>query len=238
MSSDNALSCSNDAVYGTGRVTLTSDGFSVGSEDHVNYSGATFYWMAFKAGPHIDIGSYVGDGEITQDITTGRQPNQVLVIRPTGTEQIWWKGSCMGTNDAATYATAYAFSIAAMAVISTGFTVGPALNANGVTFYYVAMYYDGKSTQHHECGSYSGSGGSGQTITLGYQPSYLMIFDNAGDFAGFKTSGVPTDYAGKLSGSYVFDDGQFTITSTGFTIDGTGDFDTSGVDYYYLVGRY
>ena len=83
-------------------------------------------------------------------------------------------------------------------------------------------------------GSYTGTGVTGHSVTTGFEPSFLMfkatnavdawyIFDNKRDTSGVNTAYLsPNDNGAEAGGT-----SGFTFTSTGFTIEGTANFNNA-----------
>lgn len=240
MASANSMFNNVEADYDTNGVTITSTGFSVGSEDGLNRSGVTFYWMAFRDSPALDYGSYAGSADAPpKTITTGRQPTAVFVFRLNGVNAnaTWWKTSTMSGSGAARFQAAYGWATDRITLTSTGFQLGSELyQAVGDNYVWVALYGIVGSTQHFETGTYVGAESS-HTITLGYQPRSVLVCSEAND-GGFKTDGVPGTNTGMLSAGYLYRSSNVTITATGFTIHIDSDLNAIGVTQHYLVGRY
>jgi hypothetical protein len=238
MAGDDFACCETEAVYTTSNgITLTSDGFSVGSDDCINKNAQTFYWVAFRECPAVDTGSYTGGGT-GQTITTGRQPDAVFIFDSTSSvvKTMHWKFSSM----ASAYCERFDYDLNGADVItlaSNGFTVSGSADASGETFYWVAFYNDKQPTRHTECVTWSGDGGGDKTVTLGYQPKFVLIcrdLDPAEyDDMDFKTIDMASSGRGELHTDYTWETGgTCTISSTGFTTDQNA----SGETYYALVG--
>jgi hypothetical protein len=62
---------------------------------------------------------------------------------------------------------------------STNFTVGNNgdVNANGETYVAYLFAHDTSDDGYIQCGSYTGTGAVGNTITLGWKPSWIMVKD-------------------------------------------------------------
>src|ERR1041385_9482530 len=68
-------------------VSLDPNGFTVGTNSEVNgNSGNTYYWMAFKdtGDGDLNVNSYGGDATDGHPITTGFQPDYVIVMSAGG----------------------------------------------------------------------------------------------------------------------------------------------------------
>ena len=61
--------------------SLSSDGFTVGTDARVNESGTTYYWVAMRAGSDLTVGSYTGNGTNNRPITgVGFQPDWLVTL--------------------------------------------------------------------------------------------------------------------------------------------------------------
>ena len=125
------------------------------------------------------------------------------------------------------------------AVSKTSFTIGNNGVINSANDYYAFLFssVDGIS----KCGGYTGTGASGNTVTLGFQPTFVLIrsvaygsfiaFDTLRGWAAGNDKSFPFTNAGP---QYDMDFGA--PTSTGFTISGThADINASGVNYIYYA---
>jgi hypothetical protein len=234
--------CDVDAEYTTDIITLTTTGFTVGSDVRVNNDGTTFYWVAVRAHPAIDCGQYVGDIEPTQEITLNRQPSALFQftladpLNPT-VFNVWMKAGAMLGSFASRFRSQILWLEFIATFISTGFTAGSATNGSTATYAYVALYNLVGSTQHFDTGGYVGSAGS-NVITLGYQPRFVFVWAGDNEKAGFKIDTMPSDEGGTLGTQYDWTAGLLTITSTGFTVPIASDVNEADIDYHWLAGRY
>ncbi|HUU21635.1 MAG TPA: hypothetical protein VM389_03785 [Phycisphaerae bacterium] len=214
-------------------ITLTATGFSVGSDAVINNSGNTFYWIAFRQSPWVDVVTWTGDGVGGgQAITTGRQPLRVRMAQVSGAEAFLFKHHSAGAGGIH-YETTGAVVDPLITMQATGFLVQADANLSAESYAAVVQYRDSGSTQHLEEGSFTGSG-VGQTITLGQQPKVLLILNETNPRIFFKTGDMPTDNHAELSSAYNWmSPGEITITATGFSV--TGNADASGDTIRYLA---
>ncbi len=240
MITDNFLEMAASANWITANgITVTSTGFSVGSENTINNSGTTFDWFAIRAGPQVATGTYVGDGVIGRSFAvTGWQPELMFLVQSSGTTRGGWKGAAMGANDAFDYAAQIAFSTVALALASNGFQTGSAnpFNTSPEDYHWFAATLE-TVTRSFRTVTYSGDGAADQTITLGQQPKFVWILDSTGLTAGCKIDTMPAEDYGLLDTNYTYEAGTATgiqITSTGFIVG--SDFNATGTDYEVIVG--
>lgn len=235
MAGDDVLLCSTTAVFLTANgLTIVSDGFDLGSDQRINGSGDTYHWIAFRAGPWLDTGTYTGDDPTAVTVTTGRQPDAVLVAQVSGTIAELWKMAVQSGATVAEFITTV-LSVNGITIQSTGFQASDNANDVGETFDWAALYPVPGSTRHFETGSYTGDGINPQAIALGRQPKAVFIFDVGDVDMAFKTDTMGGSDNGMLTTAYAFDTSGngITITSTGFSVGSL--FNGSGVTYQWLA---
>ena len=92
IAGDDFQSYDTDAQFITvNGITLTSDGFDVGSSPQINNSTQIYKWIAFRVGPQVDTGTYTGDGIGGRKITSGRQAALLMILQTSGTDSISFK---------------------------------------------------------------------------------------------------------------------------------------------------
>ena len=190
-------------------ISLTTDGFTIGTLANVNTANVLYRWIAFSGSDctstgYLCVGTYSGNGSSSRTITTGFQPDMVMVKRSTAVAAHFRTASMSAnrteffTSTAANTAGAYIASLA-----STGFTIGTTDNANGGTFYYVA-FRAGAGTFAQ--GTYSGNGTDSRNITgVGFQPDMVLIKNSTSATTNNRRSVMSGDkHFGDLA-SYVSD---------------------------------
>ena len=82
MPANYAKELGNTANFLTSMIqSLDADGFTVGTDDKVNYSGINYYWVAFKAGAgELKVSSYSGTGVAHSITGVGFKPDWVVVM--------------------------------------------------------------------------------------------------------------------------------------------------------------
>lgn len=236
MPGDDFLSNNADAEFIlTNGVTLTSTGFSVGSEQNVNQSGATFYWWAIRKGPWLDTGTYVGVGSGAPTVTLGRQPTNIIVAQHTAASRYGVRFFTQTFSNTMMYESQIINNLA-ITPISTGFQrTGSSFDAAGETYSYVALYDFVGSMRHFQSATYTGTNLL-QPIALGRQPRALHIY-GASDTAGMKTVQMPGNNFGHLDTAYSWETGVgngLIISSTGF--DAELGWSVNGKTYHYFAG--
>jgi hypothetical protein len=222
MSSTNALrrGGTGTTTYTTNGLAVTSTGFTV-STSASNESGITYYWYAIRAGAHVDVGTYTGNGSTSpgQTITTGRQPCCVQIIGENASAVV--KNMVMSGDVSYQYASGaleQSSGSNGVAITSTGFTVkGTHGNTSSVAYHYFVQYPIVGSTALNRAETLVGDGGAGpstgQDIVLGSYPKYAIGCTPSGGV------GVAICYAGGW-GSYR--EGYWRVTASASNLLSTG----------------
>jgi len=210
-----AMSAANTAYYSAtadntaSNLTLTSDGFTVGTIANVNTANVLYRWAAFDgsdctATGYFCVGTYSGTGATSRTITTGFRPDMVTIKRTTAVAT-HFRTASMASNRTEFYtSTAANTSGAYIASMSTtGFTVGTTDNTSGGTYNYFA-FRAGAST--FEEGTYTGNGTDNRSITgAGFQPDVVFVKNSTSLTANNRRSVMSGDkHFGDLA-SYVSD---------------------------------
>ncbi|QQS17847.1 hypothetical protein IPL68_04235 [Candidatus Saccharibacteria bacterium] len=159
-------------------ISFSADGFTVGTLANVNAVNVLYRWTAFNgsdctATGYFCEGTYTGTGVAGRAITTGFQPNMVMVKRSTAVAAHFRTTSMAAnrteffTSTAADTAGNYIASLSA-----TGFTVGNTDNTNTATYYYVAFRSGAGSFAQ---GTYTGNATSRSITGLGFQPDLVFV---------------------------------------------------------------
>jgi hypothetical protein len=174
---------------------FTSTGYNFPSST-INTTGSNYVgWTFVKKAKFFDVVTYTGNGT-TQAIShnLGSTPGCVIVKRTdtTGAWQTWHRGLTSGNRIVLNTSAAETSSAIAnvfgnntnyVAPTSTNFTVGDegAVNANSGTFVAYIFAHDAGgfgltgSDNVISCGSFTTNGSGTATVTLGYEPQWLMI---------------------------------------------------------------
>lgn len=181
----------------------------------------------------LDVGSYTGNASNprTISISVGGTPDSVMVKADASASALYWRTEDMAANESHQITSDGTSTTAITSLGSNEFTVNSTLNANGVTYYYVAIRDNGEGD--FAVGSYTGNGTS-QSINAGFQAIVAITSGDASDGL------MGTDSQGNGEGQHLNDSTQ--ITSGGFTFDAQG-FDVgnnsyinyNGEDYYYMA---
>jgi hypothetical protein len=126
---------------------------------------------------------------------------------------------------------------------STVFTLGSTGNSNSAEAVIAYCFHD--VTGYSKFGSYSGTGSSGNAITTGFAPAFLMVkrTNTTGNWAMWDNARVPS---GVIVGDYLqanvsdpenapTGSNAVTFTATGFTLTGTGNYSNSSSDTFIYM---
>jgi predicted Zn-dependent protease with MMP-like domain len=131
-----ATASSSDVIQ-----SFLSNGFQIGTTVHVNSSGAWYNYWALKNIPGIvKVGQYTGDGSDDRNITgLGFQPD-VIIIKAIGTTGSSRMRLSNQVGDDTLRLPAFASSANEIqSILTDGFQVGTAMNANGTVYDYLAI---------------------------------------------------------------------------------------------------
>ena len=179
--------------------TLTafnSNGFVVGASNNIAAAGVTgVSWTFRKQAKFFDIVTYTGDGSYPRSIAhnLGSVPGCVI-IKKTDSSQSWIVWHRSFSNTAADYLLLEQTSAVASnantwgSMTSTTFGVNSysGCNTNGGTYVAYLFAHDaggfGPSAADNaiSCGSYTTDGSGNATISLGYEPQWLLIKKTTG----------------------------------------------------------
>ena len=265
----NSIATNTTAQQATQSTSLTafnSNGFSIGASSTINTSSNTYAsWTFRKAPKFFDVVTYTGDGVAGRTIShsLGIAPGMIIVKRTNQTSN-WevfhrslpdYSSATVNTlqlNTTAGMDSYGGFSINANQT-ATYFTPYDASNASGVTYVAYLFAHDTTTDGLIQCGSYTGNGSTGQSITLGWEPQYVLIkrTSTTGDWnlfdsmrGGLVASGSSSTNMSVLypnsSGVEQPETDAIYTTATGFqfragSTNGVGN--ASGATYIYMAIR-
>ena len=117
---------------------------------------------------------------------------------------------------------------------STVINIGTSLSGDGDE--YIAYCFHSVS-EYSKIGTYSGNGTTGQTITTGFQPDFVMIKATSHGQDWYMIDSVRPNnkfLVANYSGSEYTASDTHSFTSTGFTLSGES-YNTSGYTYIYMA---
>lgn len=244
--------------------SFNSNGFALGTDGALNAPNrnAEYYtsWTFREAPKFFDVVTYTGNGVAGRTVphNLGIAPGCMLVKNVAGTSASTADWAVYHISTGATQQ--LILNSTAVAAVSsqhwnntaptaTDFTVGTSLrtNENGSTYIAYLFAHDDTSTGIIECGSYTGNGlAAGPTISLGWEPQWLLIKQSAGATGGWllfdNIRGMPVGYTDALlkadtTGAEAALD-YISPTSTGFqVVSANTDVNQSGGTYIYIAIR-
>lgn len=238
-------SAEQTGTYGVN--SFNSSGFGLTGGDATNNADGYKYcsWSFRKAPGFFDVVTYTGTGSGTGSRTIshnlGSVPGMIIIKRTSGTED-WMvyhrslgaSGGIKLNSDLAAYTNAADWYNTAPT--ATEFTIRDsdiATNGLGETYVAYLFAHDDQSfgTNSNEaiikCGSYTGTGGSGLNVNIGFEPQFVLvknssldsnwiIFDNIRGMANFERVQI---YPNSTSSEYDSGGGNtqgLVATETGF----------------------
>ena len=192
-STDYLHSNNTDAAGATGAIgsgSFNSDGFTTGGNVFSGNEWAS--WTFRKAPKFFDVVTYTGDGTLRNiPHNLGSVPGTIIVKRTDGAGN-WYvqhrstgptKSLFLDTTTAATTRPEWGNTAPTDSVFTVDGTTVTATNYNG--FNYVAYLFahndgDGEfgpdgDADIIKCGSYTGTGSSGNFVDLGFEPQFMLI---------------------------------------------------------------
>lgn len=245
-------------------IGFTTSGFSL--KDDSAWSVNNYYtnhnyvsWSFRKQAKFFDIVSYTGTGSNTTIAhNLGSTPGCIIVKRTDTTSdwQVYHSGLTSTaysiqlnlTNGQASAPTIWNSTAPTSSVFSVG--TDASVNASGGT--YVAYIYASNAGGFGAagtdnvitCGAYTGTGAVNNIVNLGYEPQWLIVKPtNAYDWRMFDVmrglSLTDSLYLQANSSNAENDPGTaiFFPTATGFNVNTTGFFNSSGISYIYIAIR-
>jgi len=199
LSTNNTGSASGNTNYVT---SFNALGFSIGNASDINTNAQTYASWTFRKQPKFfDVVTYTGNGT-TQNIShnLGSVPGCIIVKRINSASNTGWPvyhrfdyqqhGFLNLTNgfNGAQEETWFGNNLISVAPTSTVFTVGSNQDINANTNTYVAYLFahdaggfgDDGSDNVISCGSLTTDGGGLSTVTLGYEPQFVIMKDTGG----------------------------------------------------------
>lgn len=250
-----------EANLSTGLTAFNANGFSIGDATGLNNNASTFAsWTFRKAPKFFDVVTYTGNGVNGRTIAhnLGSVPGMIIVKRTSGLSSWTVYHRSLGASKFLILNDTFGELTASdrwnnTEPTSTNFSVGSIqpVNENGET--YVAYLFahdaggfgDAGTDNIISCGSYTGNGTTGNTVTLGYEPQYVLIkrTDTAAAWILQDVmrgmSHTSLEYLQAQSSAVAENDGVGYVipTATGFTLNSNAAWNASGGTYIYMAIR-
>jgi hypothetical protein len=252
----NASGNANDSIP-----AFNSNGFTVGTYPNTNDTGVTFASWTFRKQPKFfDVVTFTAGTSTNQRIShsLGSVPG-CIIIKCTSTTSGWYVyhrslGRSQFTRLEATSAAVSSTDIWGTSdPTSTDFGVNAPslLEGSGTTYVAYLFAHDAGgfgltgTDNVISCGSYTGTGATGNAITLGYEPQWLLIKKTSGA-QGWAMFDVMRGFT-KTEDSFLqanLSDAEYNLndygepTATGFTFTSANNFvNQSGQTYIYIAIR-
>ena len=237
-----------NALETDGITSLDATGFTVGNLVHVNGLNDPYYWIAFKQEAGVcEVGTYTGT-PAAQTVPVAFQPDYVIVVPEAEKVSVHRSSAIAGDNT---------FSFEGKqnppilgdyitALVATGFDVGmnASVNTNGAVHHYVAFKVTAGKVA---VGSYQGDGSDGRSISVGFQPEWVLIHADTAVTVPDGSPGTihrPASMSGDISlnmtyseETTTFDNCLQALNATGFEVgsDDTVNKGPSGPNYYWMA---
>jgi hypothetical protein len=239
MSGDNSKPMSSSTALGADRIqSLTSDGFTLGTNAQVNGNGVSYRWMAFRSVDGVlKTGTYTGNGTSQSPSGLGFSPDQVGVFsagahlpqqRYTGMTRSFSYGSDVGITNGITALDANGFSVGGSATVNT----------DGTVYHYVAF---DETPGLVETGSYTGNATDSRNITgVGVTPAYVQVRANdtaTARQAAHRPSSLTGDSSLRYDASAAAANVVQALQNDGFQVGTDASVNATGVPYHYLAVR-
>lgn len=230
---------------------FNSSGYTLTSDPFINGSGNTYVsWTFRKAPKFFDVVTWTGDDNPGRVIShaLGIRPGMIIAKNTINYENwIVKHTSMLDTNYLKLNLTdtENGSTIMRWGYTSTGFDV-TGMNVYGRTYVAYLFAHDTSADGVIQCGSYIGNGSeTGPTVTLGWEPQYLMIKNASGTgnwqiIDSMRGMSVGSADATLQANSTNTESSVNYInpTATGFQITSTNsEMNTSGSTYIYLAIR-
>ncbi len=230
----------------TTKMTFDSDGFTVGLLNNLNNLNILYYWVAFTGSDcsvtgNFCVGQYTGNGVSTQTISTGFQPDAVIVKRTNAIA-----GNFRVTShpaNRASYFTTTADNTAGGLISSftaSGFVVGSAVNnVNGGAYNFFAFK---ETSGAFKQGTYAGDGTDNRDITgVGFLPNLVIVKNSTSATSGNRNPLMITEdingegAVGLGAATAVTTNSIQNLNSDGFQIGSSALMNQSGQTLYYIA---
>lgn len=215
--------------------SLTSDGFTIGTDNSVNQSTRTYHWIAFGAGADLDVGAYTGTGSTRSVSGAGFSPEMAWIISG-GASSMRWEHS-LGT-ETYDFSTGNYGTVGITGLTADGFSVdgSAAVNQNATAMYYIAW---NQNSSYFTLGSYVGNGADNRNITgVGFEPELVFTRELGGsNYMDYKpeSTGYNVDRS-------VFGDGWVgapnyiqALQTDGFQVGTNNELNGNGTNYTYFA---
>jgi len=239
MPSPNVSYFTNLADDTTNQIEFNTNGFTVKNSSIVNSLNVRYTYIAFgnsncTATGTFCVGYYIGDGTSSRKITTGFQPDFIIV--KTSGASASFRTSQMATNTAAFFDTTASNTTGQyfQTIESDGFKVGLLNNQNLTVYYYIAFKnIPGKLN----VGVFTGNGADNRDITgIGFKPDFVILKNfNALVSAVYNINESYGDYSSFFVGAVNASNHIQLLLSDGFQVGNSTNVNASGQTIHYIA---
>jgi hypothetical protein len=246
MAGDTTLYLSNAASTITLAITsLTTDGFTLGTNAAINTSANTYHWQAFgnayrpdtkRGAADFAIGSYYSGGADNTDVIGVPYQMDFVATKRLAAASGAFRSSSQTGDLSGYFSNTAETNNAIQSLTSTGFQVGTNASVSGLGSH--VRWFGFKNSSTFKTGSYTGNGVVDKAeSSVGFQPDLVWIKQSTTSAAISRPASLLGDnsqYIVNLANST----GKIkTLTSTGFTL-GTGtEVNTNGGIYRYAAWK-
>lgn len=243
----------NGAAVATNGVSQTATGFTVPVDGMVNQTGNDYVSWTFKKEPSFfDVVTWTGDGSAGPFTLSHNLGSSVgmSVVKLTSHAGDWITNHrSVPTKYLALNATSSAQTDVTMTSTSSTITFNGSnvyYNFSGRTYVAYLFAHDVAADGLIQCGSYTGTGAIGNTITLGWEPQWIMVKNTDAGTPWVMVDvprGMPEDGSGprllaNASDAEVTNASFFAPRATGFEVTKQNTYvNTSGQNYIYIAIR-
>lgn len=241
------------AAVATNGVSQTATGFTVPVDGMVNQTGNDYVSWTFKKEPSFfDVVTWTGDGSAGPFTLSHNLGSSVgmSVVKLTSHAGDWITNHrSVPTKYLALNATSSAQTDVTMTSTSSTITFNGSnvyYNFSGRTYVAYLFAHDVAADGLIQCGSYTGTGAIGNTITLGWEPQWIMVKNTDAGTPWVMVDvprGMPEDGSGprllaNASDAEVTNASFFAPRATGFEVTKQNTYvNTSGQNYIYMAIR-
>lgn len=239
---DNAAGSETQGVSG-----FNSDGFSLGSAVGYNANGeAHVAWAFRKAANFFDVVTYTGNGATNRQIahSLGSAPG-FLVIKRRDSVDNWmvYHRSIGTTKYLKLNSSNNEITFTAIDAVTSTYFISNDQNDSGATYVAYLFAHDTAPNGLIQCGSYTGTGASGNAVSIGWEPQFVLVkpASNAGNWYLLDTT---RGFAGGLdkslySNSPVTEQNEAVgyTDASGFVLDAASSPNANATTHIYIAIR-
>jgi uncharacterized repeat protein (TIGR01451 family) len=188
------------------------------------------------SGFRITSGTYDGDGLAGHAVVVGFRPD-VVIVKGESLDAAVMRTSTMGPDQSKHLSGPVALvSNRITSFTANGFTVGTSADVNGATTRYHWVAFRADST-NMTVGSYTGDGGNPREIPVGFQPGYVVVLAETGEFTMQRFEARADDRSVRFDADGERPDRIERFTPNGFEVGGHNTVNNLGDGYHFVAWR-